>query len=245
MGKGAIQLKKVFKKLNSSRGSSMLLALMLVLVGLMVSQTILAAASSAGKNVIYQRDNQQAYLTVSSAAQAFVDSIGADGKKDFLYQKVTQYSDYDLKNPTGTPVVSRNSPTGAFTAELQRATEWVNLNKAAYSRRYTVRVPDYDPVALEIRIEKKTSVDDPGGGYAEEETPDKIYDDEHYLLTAIFSNALPGQELPETPYQMAVTMEGVRKKTVTSYTKDLPAAKTVKYTWTFGNAQLQRVEDVR
>lgn len=244
MGKGAIQLKKVFAKLNSSRGSSMLLALLLVLVGLMVSQTILAAASSAGKNVIYQRDNQQAYLTVSSAAQAFVDSIGA-GSQDFFYQKVTQYSDYDMKNPTGKTVVSRNSPTGAFTTELQRATEWVNLNKAAYSRRYTVTVPGYDPVALEIKMEKVTSVDDPAGGYAEDETPGKTYDDEHYLLTAIFSNALPGQELPETPYQMAVTMEGVRTKTVTAYTATLPTAKTVSYTWTFGNAQLQRVEDVK
>ena len=61
-------MKTIRKKLRSDRGSSMVLALFLMLVALMVSHTILAAAATAGQNVVQQRESQQAYLTVSSAA---------------------------------------------------------------------------------------------------------------------------------------------------------------------------------
>ena len=68
-------MKTICKKLRSDRGSSMVLALFLMLVALMVSHTILAAAATAGQNVVQQRESQQAYLTVSSAAETFRDSV--------------------------------------------------------------------------------------------------------------------------------------------------------------------------
>ena len=41
----------------------------------LVVLTILAAAATAGQNVVQQRESQQAYLTVSSAAETFRDSV--------------------------------------------------------------------------------------------------------------------------------------------------------------------------
>ena len=66
---------KILKKLHSQRGETMLMALLLSLVGVMVSAVILAAAISAESDAKAAREEQQAYLTVSSAAELFRDAI--------------------------------------------------------------------------------------------------------------------------------------------------------------------------
>ena len=68
-------MKSMIHKLQDNKGSSMILALFLMLVSLMVSNTILAAAASASRSFLTQTDRQQSYLTVSSAAQVFRDSV--------------------------------------------------------------------------------------------------------------------------------------------------------------------------
>lgn len=62
-------------KLNSSRGMSMLMAILLLLVATMVSVVILSAATTGMKRAESDRAGQQAYLTVSSAAQLLRDEI--------------------------------------------------------------------------------------------------------------------------------------------------------------------------
>ena len=75
---------KILKKLHSQRGETMLMALLLFLVGVMVSAVILAAAISAESDAKAAREEQQAYLTVSSAAELFRDAIqsGSGGYRD-------------------------------------------------------------------------------------------------------------------------------------------------------------------
>lgn len=53
---------KILKKLHSQRGETMLMALLLFLVGVMVSAVILAAAISAESDAKGAREEQQAYL---------------------------------------------------------------------------------------------------------------------------------------------------------------------------------------
>lgn len=66
------------KKLRSERGASLLMALVLLLLASMVSAVILSAATSAAHRIRNDREAQQDYLTVSSAAEMIRDSIQAD-----------------------------------------------------------------------------------------------------------------------------------------------------------------------
>lgn len=63
------------KKLNSSRGASILMALLFLLVCMMVGASVLmAAASNAGK-LRSNREEQQKYLTLSSALTLIYDEL--------------------------------------------------------------------------------------------------------------------------------------------------------------------------
>lgn len=66
------------KKLTEQRGASILMALLLVLLAVVVSTVILIAAVSAARQLRIDRETQQNYLTVSSAAELVRDSILAD-----------------------------------------------------------------------------------------------------------------------------------------------------------------------
>lgn len=66
------------KKLTEQRGASILMALLLVLLAVVVSTVILTAAVSAARQLRIDRETQQNYLTVSSAAELVRDSILAD-----------------------------------------------------------------------------------------------------------------------------------------------------------------------
>lgn len=66
------------KKLHSKNGATLLLALLLLLAATMVSTVILTAVSSVSKNIRDDRELQQDYLTVSSAAEFLRDSIEND-----------------------------------------------------------------------------------------------------------------------------------------------------------------------
>ena len=68
-------MQAIRRKLNSQRGASMLMALLLMLVGIMVSAVIISAATSAAVNKRSEKEQQQAYLAVSSAAELVRDDF--------------------------------------------------------------------------------------------------------------------------------------------------------------------------
>ena len=70
-------MQAIRRKLNSQRGASMLMALLLMLVGIMVSAVIISAATSAAVNKRSEKELQQAYLAVSSAAELFSAGSGS------------------------------------------------------------------------------------------------------------------------------------------------------------------------
>lgn len=65
----------MMNKLRDRRGASLLMALLLLLLATMVSVVILTAVSSAARHLSRDREAQQNYLTVSSAAELIRDSI--------------------------------------------------------------------------------------------------------------------------------------------------------------------------
>ncbi len=67
------------KKLRSDSGATVLMALLLVLAAAVVSAVILTAATGAARSLRSDRQAQQDYLAVSSAAELIRDSILRDG----------------------------------------------------------------------------------------------------------------------------------------------------------------------
>lgn len=68
-------MKRLRRKLHSSRGSSMILALALMLVCVMISSIILAAAASGSSRNAYRDEQQKAYLAISSATDLIMKDL--------------------------------------------------------------------------------------------------------------------------------------------------------------------------
>ena len=200
-------MKSMIQKLQDNKGSSMILALFLMLVSLMVSNTILAAAASASRSFLTQTDRQQSYLTVSSAAQVFRDSV-ATGNCNYSRTVITVEGAADKEE--------KGAMSGPFSQEIGDAVEALLGAYAAtgYERDYLITVgssaEEFEPMNLHLRLEKTDS----------DEDTDRVQD---CLLTATFSNVLPqstaamvsGYTPPYAPTQMVLTLRGSLKHTET------------------------------
>ena len=200
-------MKSMIHKLQDNKGSSMILALFLMLVSLMVSNTILAAAASASRSFLTQTDRQQSYLTVSSAAQVFQNSV-ASGNCNYSRTVITVEGAADKEE--------KGAMSGPFSQEIGDAVEALLGAYAAtgYERDYLITVgssaEEFEPMNLHLRLEKTDS----------DEDTDRVQD---CLLTATFSNVLPqstaamvsGYTPPYAPTQMVLTLRGSLKHTET------------------------------
>lgn len=202
-------MKSMIHKLQDNKGSSMILALFLMLVSLMVSNTILAAAASASRSFLTQTDRQQSYLTVSSAAQVFQNSV-ASGNCNYSRTIVSVTGAADKEE--------KQAMSGPFSQEIGDAVEALLGAYAAtgYERDYLITVgssaEEFEPMNLHLRLEKTDS----------DEDTDMVQD---CLLTATFSNVLPqstaalvsGYTPPYAPTQMVLTLRGSLSHTESEY----------------------------
>lgn len=200
-------MKSMIHKLQDNKGSSMILALFLMLVSLMVSNTILAAAASASRSFLTQTDRQQSFLTVSSAAQVFRDSVDT-GNCNYSRTVITVTGAADKEE--------KQAMSGPFSQEIGDAVEALLGAYAAtgYERDYLITVgssaEEFEPMNLHLRLEKTDS----------DEDTDMV---QYCLLTATFSNVLPqstaamvsGYTPPYAPTQMVLTLRGSLKHTET------------------------------
>lgn len=202
-------MKSMIHKLQDNKGSSMILALFLMLVSLMVSNTILAAAASASRSFLTQTDRQQSFLTVSSAAQVFRDSVDT-GNCNYSRTVITVTGAADKEE--------KQAMSGPFSQEIGDAVEALLGAYAAtgYERDYLITVgssaEEFEPMNLHLRLEKTDS----------DEDTDMVQD---CLLTATFSNVLPqstaamvsGYTPPYAPTQMVLTLRGSLRHTETEH----------------------------
>ena len=166
-------MKTIVKKLRSDRGSSMVLALFLMLVALMVSHTILAAAATAGQNVVQQRESQQAYLTVSSAAETFRDSVlSFNGDNSFRRVVTTRYKDASKAEVLATQT-TYTTLSGPFSKEVENGLKHLMDFGTAYTMTCTIQIEGYEDVSMEMTLDK-----------------DPDFSEGKYVLTAVFSNAV-------------------------------------------------------
>lgn len=143
------------RKLQSCRGASMLMALLLMLVALMVSAVILSAAISAAVDLRAQKESQQSYLTASSAAQLFRDSVLGAGGQYIQKTKVTRTwsdstKDY-VESSRETTVLTE--PAGAFAPLMQDALKQIVQNGfTQFYQSYRIEAAGYDPVEMTLAM---------------------------------------------------------------------------------------------
>ena len=172
---------KILKKLHSQRGETMLMALLLFLVGVMVSAVILAAAISAESDAKAAREEQQAYLTVSSAAELFRDAIqsGSGGYREIVTKT---YSDAQLQ---GTKTEKQNA-SGPFSEIFNNVIPTLLTSPTTFRKTYTLSMTGLEDVTMELTIQPKQG------------------DNDQFTLTAVFYNDTEGKH----PCQMTVGFGG-------------------------------------
>lgn len=111
------------KKLKNNSGATILMALLLILLAMAVGAAILTAAVSAAHHMKSDREAQQNYLTVSSAAELIRDSINGQ-----TYERtLTAWRSTTIDEATGENIVREgrtlNAPAPAFTGPMG---EWLS-----------------------------------------------------------------------------------------------------------------------
>ena len=204
------------RKLNSQKGASMLMALLLMLVGIMVSAVIISAATSAAVNKRSEKEQQQAYLAVNSAAKLVRDD----------FQSLTgRYKDVTttVTHTDGTTTTTKDTikATCAVGDMINDIGAWfIDVNTTSpYVKTYTFSVDGYEDVSAEILV----SVDTGSDGSS------KVYN-----LTATFTNGMGS----EHPCRMVLTMEG--KLTEERTSGDTGSTQVVTQTLEWNKAKLQK-----
>lgn len=181
---------KILKKLHSQRGETMLMALLLFLVGVMVSAVILAAAISAESDAKAAREEQQAYLTVSSAAELFRDAIqSGSGRYREIVTKT--YSGTQLQ---GTKTEKQNA-SGPFSEIFNNVIPTLLTSPTTFRKTYTLSMTGLEDVTMELTIQPKQE------------------DNTQFTLTAVFYNDPEGDH----PCRMTVTFTGETTQTPTDW----------------------------
>ena len=122
-------MKRLFKKLNQSAGNTLMMALLFMLVAVTVSVIVLTGAAAAARRVESDKNRQQSYLSLSSAAQLMRDSILADS----FTQTVTSYERRDESLPEKEDSVVTQKASKEFDRLLNEAVEHINSFAAPYT----------------------------------------------------------------------------------------------------------------
>ena len=210
---------KILKKLHSQRGETMLMALLLFLVGVMVSAVILAAAISAESDAKAAREEQQAYLTVSSAAELFRDAIqsGSGGYREIVTKT---YSGTQLQ---GTKTEKQNA-SGPFSEIFNKVIPTLLKSPSTYQKPFTLSMDGLEDVTMELSIQPKQG------------------DNDQFILTAVFYNDPEGKH----PCKMTVRFTGATTVENTDWADDYTGnhyyATTTKIKWTFKTIERPRTQ---
>lgn len=143
------------KKLKNNSGATILMALLLILLAMAVGAAILTAAVSAAHHMKSDREAQQNYLTVSSAAELIRDSIAGDKYERTMTETHTALRDAD-GNITGENVsYSTNviNPTGIMGQWLSACIEDGNENV-----QYASLKDFKDIIEVDLKINDDTSL---------------------------------------------------------------------------------------
>lgn len=143
------------KKLKNNSGATILMALLLILLAMAVGAAILTAAVSAAHHMKSDREAQQNYLTVSSAAELIRDSIAGDKYERTMTETHTANTDAE-GNTTYTVLREAkvtDPPKGIMGQWLSACIENGNENNEYASLK------DFrDTIEVDLKIDEDTSL---------------------------------------------------------------------------------------
>ena len=187
-------MQATLKKIQSNSGASLVMALLLILVGVMVSAVIIAAAVSSVQAQNQSRDEQQLYLEVSSAAELVRDELEG-GSCDCTSTKTQVYKKSYYSSKWGDPTTTTEKKYGTgelFGSVIKEALEYAETySGSTFSETYSINAGDYNKVTAEVLLNKKTE-----------------NDGEKYNLTITFAS-----EKDEHKCRMILTVDGVIQST--------------------------------
>lgn len=144
------------KKLKNNSGATILMALLLILRPMAVGAAILTAAVSAAHHMKSDREAQQNYLTVSSAAELIRDSIAGDSYERIMTETHTALKDAE-GNITGYTVSRKakvtDPPKGIMGEWLSACIENGNDNN-----EYASLKAFNDTIEVNLKINDDTSL---------------------------------------------------------------------------------------
>ena len=144
----------MMNKLRDRRGASLLMALLLLLLATMVSVVILTAVSSAARHLSRDREAQQNYLTVSSAAELIRDSIAGDKYERTMTETHTANTDEEGHTTyTVSYSTNVNYPTGIMGQWLSACIEDGSENV-----QYASLKDFKDTIEVDLKIDEDTSL---------------------------------------------------------------------------------------
>lgn len=208
------------KKLHTSRGATMLMALLLLLVAMMVSITLFTAAMTAYKTIRNDHESEQAVLTLSSAAELFRDAVmHTDCKTVFT----SYYWDANYTNHIETQ--TQTQITGDLSDILEKMVTSLSQTQTTYTTACTVTAEGYAPVDVAFSAKR-----------SQWENDSRVYT---YSITAVFTGTFAGEER-----RMVLTMTGTpQMDTQTSgQLENNRYVKTDTFTLKWSDAQISRKE---
>lgn len=209
------------KKLHTSRGATMLMALLLLLVAMMVSITLFTAAMTGYKTIRNDHESEQAVLTLSSAAELFRDAVmHTDCKTVFTsYYGDANYT-YFIETQTQTQT------SGDLADILAPMLTSLSATQTTYTANCTVTADGYEPIEVAFSAKR--------GKYDKDS---RVYT---YSITAVFTGTFAGEErrmvltmvgTPKMETQMGGQVEGTGRY-----------VKTETFTLIWGDAEISRKE---
>lgn len=138
------------KKICDTNGATMIMAMMLILVATMVSCVVLTAASTSAKHLQNDRLNQQAYLTVSSAAQLVREELCRETYS--IVEKETE-----SVNGSSEKITTVTQADGSFASVINPAMENV-LKGQPYSVSFTVNADNLQQVTARFSMDTDKNI---------------------------------------------------------------------------------------
>ena len=142
------------KKLKNNSGATILMALLLILLAMAVGAAILTAAVSAAHHMKSDREAQQNYRTVSSAAELIRDSIAGDKYERTMTETHTANTDEEGHTTyTVSYSTNVNYPTGIMGQWLSACIEDGSENV-----QYASLKDFKDTIEVDLKIDEDTSL---------------------------------------------------------------------------------------
>ena len=144
------------KRLKNNSGATILMALLLTLLATAVGAAVLTAAVSAAHHLRSDREAQQNYLTVSSAAELIRDSIAGDKYTRTMTETYTALRDEE-GTATGEYTVSYNA---AVTAPNGIMKDWLSacIAVGGDADRYARLKAFSDTIEVDMKIDDNTDL---------------------------------------------------------------------------------------